>query len=192
CAWWRRAWRIHRGRDQRRARARPGIQGEIRDRSRQSLSERLHRPCQSDAQGRQRGRGAAISSAWRRKGTADPTGRRRQVFAQRTAWRVERNAKRSGVEIVGGIVQGQNRFECLAYLKCCHGGERILEMTSELAGKVAIVTGAGRNIGRAIALALADGGASILVNVRSNRAEAEAVTEEIVARSRKAQAHIGD
>jgi len=65
-------------------------------------------------------------------------------------------------------------------------------MTSELAGKVAIVTGAGRNIGRAIALALADGGASILVNVRSNRAEAEAVTEEIVARSRKAQAHIGD
>jgi len=65
-------------------------------------------------------------------------------------------------------------------------------MTSELAGKVAIVTGAGRNIGRAIALALADGGASMLVNVRSNRAEAEAVTEEIVARSRKAQAHIGD
>ena len=65
-------------------------------------------------------------------------------------------------------------------------------MTREIAGKVAIVTGAGRNIGRAIALALADGGASILVNVRSNRAEAEAVTEEIVARSRKAQAHIGD
>src|SRR4029079_2625576 len=63
---------------------------------------------------------------------------------------------------------------------------------SNSAGKVAIVTGAGRNIGRAIALALADGGASILVNVRSNRAEAEAVTEEIVARSRKAQAHIGD
>ena len=35
---------------------------------------------------------------------------------------MERNAKRSGVEIVGGIVQGQNRFECLAYLKCCHDG----------------------------------------------------------------------
>ena len=48
-------------------------------------------------------------------------------------------------------------------------------MTKELADKVAIVTGAGRNIGRAIALTLAEGGASIVVSARSNRAEAEAV-----------------
>ena len=63
---------------------------------------------------------------------------------------------------------------------------------SELSGKAAIVTGAGRNIGRAIALALADGGASILVNARSNRAEADAVAREIEALGVKALVHIGD
>lgn len=66
-------------------------------------------------------------------------------------------------------------------------------MTSnELTGKVAIVTGAGRNIGRAIALTLAEGGASVVVNVRSNRAEAEAVAREIEAKGGKALVHIGD
>ena len=64
--------------------------------------------------------------------------------------------------------------------------------TRELDGKVAIVTGAGRNIGRAIALTLAEGGASILVNARGNRAEAEAVAREIEAHGGKALVHIGD
>src|SRR6202795_1489593 len=64
--------------------------------------------------------------------------------------------------------------------------------TNELSGKVAIVTGAGRNIGRAIALTLAEGGASVLVNARSNRAEADAVAREIEARGGKALVHIGD
>jgi 3-oxoacyl-[acyl-carrier protein] reductase len=64
--------------------------------------------------------------------------------------------------------------------------------TRELDGKIAIVTGAGRNIGRAIALTLADGGASILVNARGNRAEAEAVAREIEANGGKALVHIGD
>lgn len=64
--------------------------------------------------------------------------------------------------------------------------------TRELGGKVAIVTGAGRNIGRAIALALADGGASVLVNARSNRTEAEAVVGEIEAAGGKAIAYLGD
>ena len=65
-------------------------------------------------------------------------------------------------------------------------------MTRELAGKAAIVTGAGRNIGRAIALALAEGGASVVVNARSNRAEAEGVAKEIEAAGGKALVHIGD
>jgi 3-oxoacyl-[acyl-carrier protein] reductase len=64
--------------------------------------------------------------------------------------------------------------------------------TNELGGKVAIVTGAGRNIGRAIALTLAEAGASVLVNARGNRAEADAVAREIEARGGKALVHIGD
>jgi 3-oxoacyl-[acyl-carrier protein] reductase len=63
---------------------------------------------------------------------------------------------------------------------------------NELTGKVAIVTGAGRNIGRAIALALAEGGASVVVNARSNRAEADAVARAIEAAGGKALVHIGD
>ena len=63
---------------------------------------------------------------------------------------------------------------------------------TELNGKVAIVTGAGRNIGRAIALALADGGASVVINARSNRAEADAVAREIEVLGVKALVHIGD
>ncbi len=63
---------------------------------------------------------------------------------------------------------------------------------NELAGKVAIVTGSGRNIGRAIALALAADGASVVVNARSNLDEAEAVAREIEAKGGRALAHIGD
>jgi 3-oxoacyl-[acyl-carrier protein] reductase len=63
---------------------------------------------------------------------------------------------------------------------------------NELTGKVALVTGAGRNIGRAIALALAGGGASVVVNARSNLAEAEAVVREIESSGGRALVHIGD
>jgi 3-oxoacyl-[acyl-carrier protein] reductase len=47
-----------------------------------------------------------------------------------------------------------------------------------LAGKTALVTGASRNIGRAIALAFAAEGARLLLNTRSNATELEAVAAE--------------
>jgi len=62
----------------------------------------------------------------------------------------------------------------------------------ELKGRVAIVTGAGRNIGRAIALALADAGASVVVNARSNKGEADAVVREIESSGGRALACLGD
>jgi 3-oxoacyl-[acyl-carrier protein] reductase len=62
----------------------------------------------------------------------------------------------------------------------------------ELAGRVALVTGAGRNIGRAIALALADGGAAVVVNARRSRAEIDAVAAEIEAAGGKAYAALAD
>jgi 3-oxoacyl-[acyl-carrier protein] reductase len=66
------------------------------------------------------------------------------------------------------------------------------EMTKELSGRVAIVTGAGRNIGRGIALALAEGGAAVVVNARANHAEAQRVVDQIAQSGGKAIALIAD
>jgi 3-oxoacyl-[acyl-carrier protein] reductase len=62
----------------------------------------------------------------------------------------------------------------------------------ELQGRVALVTGASRNIGRAIALALADAGANVVVNARASLDQARDVVKEIEARGGKAVASLAD
>ena len=59
--------------------------------------------------------------------------------------------------------------------------ERLPETQARLRGQVAIVTGASRGIGRAIALALAGEGANVVVNYASSSAAAEQVVAEIAA-----------
>jgi 3-oxoacyl-[acyl-carrier protein] reductase len=62
----------------------------------------------------------------------------------------------------------------------------------ELAGRVALVTGASRNIGRAIAETLAAAGAAVAVNARGSGAEAEAVAAGIAARGGRAAVVLAD
>jgi 3-oxoacyl-[acyl-carrier protein] reductase len=62
----------------------------------------------------------------------------------------------------------------------------------KLQDRVALVTGSGRNIGRATVLKLAAEGAHVIVNARSNEAEAEAVAREAQALGVKAIAVVAD
>jgi 3-oxoacyl-[acyl-carrier protein] reductase len=55
----------------------------------------------------------------------------------------------------------------------------------DLSGKVALVTGGSRGIGRAIALALAEGGADILLNYARSDKQADEVKQQIEAMGRK-------
>ncbi len=57
--------------------------------------------------------------------------------------------------------------------------EVFIPASKSLAGKVAFITGASRGIGRAIALELANRGATVAINCRSNVLRADEVREEI-------------
>lgn len=63
---------------------------------------------------------------------------------------------------------------------------------AKLNEKVAIVTGASKGIGAAIAKALAQQGAAVVVNFASSKADAEAVVQEITAAGGRAVAAQGD
>lgn len=68
-------------------------------------------------------------------------------------------------------------------------------MKVDLAGKVVLVTGASRGIGKAIALAFGGSGAAVVVNYRDNRTQAEETAGEIKAKGGKAitwQADVAD
>ncbi len=62
----------------------------------------------------------------------------------------------------------------------------------ELGGKVALVTGGARNIGRAICRSLASGGASVMINANTSKAEAEETRAMIAAAGGTAEVHVAD
>ncbi|MBT6445722.1 MAG: SDR family NAD(P)-dependent oxidoreductase, partial [Acidimicrobiaceae bacterium] len=67
-------------------------------------------------------------------------------------------------------------------------------MTNQAGGRVAIVTGSSRGMGRAIAIALAQGGADVLINYRDDAAAAQSAVDAIVEAGRRAhvvQANVG-
>ncbi len=63
---------------------------------------------------------------------------------------------------------------------------------SALAGKVALVTGAAKRIGRSVALRLGSEGADVIVNYRSSRMEADEAVAQISATGRRAMAFQAD
>jgi 3-oxoacyl-[acyl-carrier protein] reductase len=65
-------------------------------------------------------------------------------------------------------------------------------MDLKLDGKVALVTGAARDVGREIALTLAAEGAAVAVNYRGSREEAEGVVAAIAANGGRAKAYAAD
>src|SRR5438132_13419358 len=64
--------------------------------------------------------------------------------------------------------------------------EKRIMATQKLTGKVAVVTGASKGIGAAIAKHLADEGASVVVNYASSKQGAERVVREITGKGGKA------
>jgi 3-oxoacyl-[acyl-carrier protein] reductase len=65
-------------------------------------------------------------------------------------------------------------------------------LSGSLTGRVAIVTGATRNIGRAIALELVAAGAAVVINAKSSAQEAEDVVRTITAAGGNALSHLAD
>jgi 3-oxoacyl-[acyl-carrier protein] reductase len=67
-----------------------------------------------------------------------------------------------------------------------------MSSNDELAGRTAIVTGSGRNIGRAIALAFAERGVNVVVNGHRDQSAIDAVVAEITAAGGRALGVLAD
>ena len=65
-------------------------------------------------------------------------------------------------------------------------------MSKELSGRTAIVTGAARNIGRAIALQLGEAGAKVMINAKSSLEAAEETAEAVRAVGGEAAVYLAD
>jgi len=66
---------------------------------------------------------------------------------------------------------------------------------NDLSGKIALVTGGSRGIGKAIAIELGGRGATVIINYLKNHSAAQATVDELVAAGVTAvriKAHIGD
>ena len=68
----------------------------------------------------------------------------------------------------------------------------LAQFMSTLSGKIALVTGGGRGIGKAIALALAAAGCDVAVNYVSREADAQATSDAIRALGRRTLVAKGD
>jgi 3-oxoacyl-[acyl-carrier protein] reductase len=67
-----------------------------------------------------------------------------------------------------------------------------IPLARELAGRAALVTGSAANIGRAIALALADAGADVLVHARTSKEAAMETVALVRAKGVRAELHLAD